>query len=140
MSGHQWADVLPAVAPPRVKDVPIDGKIGSASAIQETIGLLTALFLATTAFFAFSVGNNFEHKTGWKMGLSLLLVAIYSVPLTVGSLYAYETYRAIALQLDQDAFYLQVLSPLVLWQTRCLIACVVVSLIAFAWRCGSAPP
>jgi hypothetical protein len=134
---HQWAEVLPAVAPARAKDVAIDGKVGAASAIQEAIGFLTTLSLATTAFFAFSISKNFEKKS--DMGPSLLLVAIYCAPLAVGSLYAYETYRAIALQLDQDSFYLQILSPLVLYQTRCLIVCVFVSLFAFGLRCYNAP-
>jgi hypothetical protein len=130
---HQWAPFLPEVIPPGAKDVRMDAKVGVASAIQETVGLLTTLSLAITAFFAFAVSKDLE-KTDNSLGIGLLLTAVYSVPLTIGNLNAYEIYRAIALQLDSGYFFIKPLSSSILWQTWCLIGCVVVSLFAFVRR------
>lgn len=136
---YSWAPILPDVIPPEMKDAHIDAKVGVSSAVQETVGLLTTLLLAVTAFFAFAVSDKLE-KINNAMSISILLCAIYSVPLTLGALSAYEAYRSIALQLDLGYLFVQPLSNLLARQTGCLVVCIALSLATFCWRCATRPP
>jgi hypothetical protein len=135
---YSWAAVLPDVIPSGIKDQRIDAKVGVSSAIQETVGLLTTLLLAVTAFFAFSIGDKLDEWRD-KMAVAIVFCAVYSWPLTIGILSAYEIYRAIALQLDGGYLFLQPLSNLLARQTECLILCLAVSVVAFGWRCATRP-
>ena len=136
---HSWVAVLPEVIPPGMKDARIDAKVGVSSAVQETVGLLTTLSLAITALFAFAIGEKLE-KLNNEMAISVFVCALYSLPLTIGALTAYETYRAIALQLDMGYLFIQPLSNLLARQTWCVVACVALALAAFCWRCATRPP
>ena len=135
---YSWAAVLPDVIPPGFKDVRLDARVGVTSAMQETVGLLTTLLLAVTALFAFSIGDMLDE---WKdkMAFAIVLAAVFSWPLTIGILTAYEIYRAIALQLDAGYLFLQPLSNLLARQTACLITCLALSAGAFGWRCWTRP-
>jgi hypothetical protein len=132
---HQWAPPIPSDMPSLVKkNFEMEGKVAAASAIQEQTGLLTTLLLAVTAFFAFAISKHLDTFKN-PMGAAVLLAAVYCVPLAVQTLCAYGTYRTIAIQLDGGYFFLSRVSDLILWQTRCLIICVVLSCGAFFWRC-----
>src|ERR1700751_1119393 len=87
---HSWAPVVPEVIPPGLKDLHMDARAGVASAVQETVGLITTLLLAVTAFFAFSVSDRLDTAND-TMAKAILLCAVYSAALTIGALTAYET-------------------------------------------------
>ena len=102
---YNWTPVIPSVYPQDMINSHMDTHSVTASALQESAGLLTTLSLALAALFGFSVGRNFD-KDNWQLYVSIILTIVFAVCLKFSfSVYAYGVYRAIAVQTDRGLFF-----------------------------------
>ena len=107
----------------------------TASAIQESAGLMVTISLALTAVFGFSVSKNFD-ENNLNSHASIVLTTIFGVSLTFVMVYAYGVYFfAITAQSDGGIFFLDKINPLLTSETRWLMVCAVLSILALCWRC-----
>jgi hypothetical protein len=112
----------------------MDAHAITAGALQANADLLTTIALTLTALFGFSVNNYFANDN-YTRYISMVLTTVFGFSLTFVFVNAYAVYHAIAVQTDLNVFYLARIEPLINTETRWVIACAILSVTAFCWRC-----
>ena len=120
--------------PDKVPSGNMDAHAITAGALQANADLLTTVALALSALFGFSINIHLGNHA-IDRNISFLLLTIFGLSLTFVFVYAYAVYHAIAIQADHNVFYLSKIDPLINNETRCVMLCAGLSIIAFCWRC-----
>jgi heme/copper-type cytochrome/quinol oxidase subunit 3 len=125
---------IPDVYPPDIAKQHVDVHAITASAFQENAGLLVTVALALGALYSFGVSRNFD-VDNFEFYITLALTVIFGICLTFVIVYAYEVYRAIAIQTDRNLFFSQNIESILTTETRWTFACATLTIVTFCWRC-----
>lgn len=131
---YNLGDVVPTNYPKDIVGKNMDAHAVTAGALQETAGLLTTISLALAAVFGFSVASYFEIKDH-NFYVGVILSALFAICLVLVFLYAYGTYRAIAIQTDQGVFFAEIVGSFLTTEALWMVGCSIITIFAFCWRC-----
>jgi hypothetical protein len=120
--------------PDNVPSGNMDAHAITAGALQSNADLLTTVAIALSALFGFGVNIHLQNDNIYRY-IGIVLITIFGFILTFVFVYAYAVYNTIAVQADHNVFYLHKIEPLINSETSCVMACAVLSVIVFCWRC-----
>ena len=111
----------------------MDAHAITASALQETAGLMVTISLALSALFGFGV-SKFIGDDSIIGYICLVLTAVFGISLAAVMLFAYNVYYAIIAQSDLNVFFLDMIDPLLTIEIQWLMSCAVLSVTVLFLR------
>ena len=129
---YKFPDFIPAHVPPGGTGN-MDAHAITASALQETAGLMVTISLALSALFGFGV-SKFIGDDSIIGYICLVLTAVFGISLAAVMLFAYNVYYAIIAQSDLNVFFLDMIDPLLTIEIQWLMSCAVLSVTVLFLR------